>query len=90
MFLNGRLKTAFSATSALMSARTPAIRPVLLNDEEVKAALQGTTKPAVGAKDLHFRMMVSPMDCQGCGNCVDACPAKEKALVMMPFATQNI
>ena len=67
-----------------------AIRPVLLNDEEVKAApAEFTTKPAVGAKDLHFRMMVSPMDCQGCGNCVDACPAKEKALVMMPFATQE-
>lgn len=38
-----------------------AIRPVLLNDEEVKAApAEFTTKPAVGAKDLHFRMMVSP------------------------------
>ena len=66
-----------------------AIRPVLLNDEEVKAApAEFTTKPAVGAKDLHFRMMVSPMDCQGCGNCVDACPAKEKALIMKPLETQ--
>ena len=31
-------------------------------------------------------MQLSPMDCMGCGNCADICPAKEKALVMAPFA----
>lgn len=25
------------------------------------------------------------MDCQGCGSCVNACPAKEKALKMVPL-----
>ena len=28
------------------------------------------------------------MDCTGCGNCADICPAKEKALVMKPLDTQ--
>ena len=30
------------------------------------------------------------MDCTGCGNCADVCPAKEKALVMKPFDTQEV
>ncbi len=37
---------------------------------------------------MHFRMQVSAMDCTGCGNCADVCPAKEKALVMKPFESQ--
>ena len=37
---------------------------------------------------MHFRMQVSAMDCTGCGNCADICPAKEKALVMKPFESQ--
>ena len=28
----------------------------------------------------------SPLDCTGCGNCVDVCPAKEKALKMAPLS----
>ena len=28
------------------------------------------------------------MDCTGCGNCADVCPAKEKALIMKPIETQ--
>ena len=35
---------------------------------------------------LQYRMQVSALDCLGCGNCADICPAKEKALVMKPFA----
>ncbi len=59
------------------------IRPVLVTPEEAASAPAGfTTKPANGAKDLAFRIAVSPLDCTGCGNCVDVCPAKEKALTM--------
>ena len=29
------------------------------------------------------------MDCTGCGNCADVCPAKQKALVMEPLETQE-
>jgi pyruvate-ferredoxin/flavodoxin oxidoreductase len=65
------------------------IRPVLLNDEEVKNAPAGfAVKAAVGAKDLQFTLAISPLDCTGCGNCAQVCPAKEKALVMKPLETQ--
>ena len=30
------------------------------------------------------------MDCTGCGNCADICPAKGKALVMKPLGTQDV
>ncbi|MGI6092680.1 MAG: pyruvate:ferredoxin (flavodoxin) oxidoreductase [Veillonellaceae bacterium] len=66
-----------------------AIRPVLATDEEVAKAPEGfTAKAAIGAKDLKFSMIVSPLDCTGCGNCAQICPAKEKALVMKPLDTQ--
>ena len=37
---------------------------------------------------LNFRIQVSQLDCTGCGNCADVCPAKTKALVMKPFEEQ--
>jgi len=65
------------------------IRPILVNGEEVQAAPAGfTVKPAIGAKDLSFRLAISPLDCAGCGNCAQVCPAKEKALVMKPLESQ--
>ena len=65
-----------------------AIRPVLMTEEE-KNASGVDAKPALGAKGMYFRIAVSPMDCQGCSNCIDACPAPGKALVAKPFATQE-
>ncbi|MGI6093579.1 MAG: pyruvate:ferredoxin (flavodoxin) oxidoreductase [Veillonellaceae bacterium] len=66
-----------------------AIRPVLISAEEMAAApADFTAKAAIGAKDLSFRIAVSPLDCTGCGNCAQICPAKEKALVMKPLETQ--
>ena len=68
-----------------------AIRPVLLTDEEKQQAPQSfRTIPAIGKelKGLHYRMQVSALDCLGCGNCADICPAKEKALVMKPYAEE--
>ncbi|NLM26761.1 MAG: pyruvate:ferredoxin (flavodoxin) oxidoreductase [Clostridiaceae bacterium] len=67
------------------------IRPFLLNDEEKKNAPEGfVTKPAMGPqlKGLQYRIQVSVLDCTGCGNCADVCPAKEKALIMKPLASQ--
>jgi pyruvate-ferredoxin/flavodoxin oxidoreductase len=48
------------------------------------------TLPAVGKelKGLGFRIQVYPLDCMGCGNCADICPAKVSALVMKPIETQ--
>jgi pyruvate-ferredoxin/flavodoxin oxidoreductase len=68
-----------------------AIRPVLLTEEELQAAPDGfDAKKAVGKdlKDYHFRIQVNTLDCLGCGNCADICPAKTPALVMKPLATQ--
>lgn len=66
-----------------------AIRPILLTDAEVQAAPAALEhKPAVGIKDLHFTMAISQLDCTGCGNCAQVCPAKEKALVMTPIAEE--
>ncbi|MBP2628032.1 MAG: pyruvate ferredoxin/flavodoxin oxidoreductase [Firmicutes bacterium] len=65
------------------------IRPVLANESEMAAAPEGfTAKAAIGAKDLSFRMAISPYDCTGCGNCAQVCPSKEKALQMKPLDTQ--
>lgn len=69
-----------------------AIRPFLLDEEEKKNAPETlTTKPAVGPqfKGYEYRIQVSVLDCTGCGNCADVCPAKEKALIMKPFETQE-
>ncbi|NCB09768.1 MAG: pyruvate:ferredoxin (flavodoxin) oxidoreductase, partial [Bacteroidia bacterium] len=38
---------------------------------------------------LNFRIQVSVLDCTGCGNCADVCPAKTKALEMKPLGTQQ-
>ena len=67
------------------------IRPFLLTEEERKNAPEEfETKKAIGKglQDLGFRIQVTTMDCTGCGNCADICPAKPKALVMKKFSTQ--
>ena len=68
-----------------------AIRPVLTDDAEKAAAPEGMQfKDAIGIKGYSFTMAVSPLDCSGCGNCADICPApKGKALVMKPIGTQE-
>jgi len=68
-----------------------AIRPFLLNEAEKSAAPAGmTTLKAVGKElaGLEFRIQVSPLDCTGCGNCIDVCPAKTKALEFQTLGSQ--
>jgi pyruvate-ferredoxin/flavodoxin oxidoreductase len=68
------------------------IRPFLLSEEEMKKAPSGyETIKAVGKglENYAFRMQISPLDCTGCGNCADVCPAKTKALVMKPLDSQR-
>jgi pyruvate-ferredoxin/flavodoxin oxidoreductase len=68
-----------------------AIRPYLLTDAEKKAAPAGFGTVDANGKELkgmQFRIQVDVLDCLGCGNCADICPAKEKALVMKPLDTQ--
>lgn len=60
-----------------------AIRPFLLNNQEVlngPESLRPIEARGKGMQDYKFMIQVSPLDCTGCGNCVDICPAKEKAL----------
>ena len=70
------------------------IRPIYVaGDAETPEGFE--TKPATGAefKGMKYRMQVSPLDCTGCGNCVDVCPLHGKegkeALVMKPLDSQR-
>lgn len=69
-----------------------AIRPFLLTEEEQNGAPSVVeTVPAAGAalKGMGFRIQVSVLDCTGCGNCAQVCPApKGKALEMKLLHTQ--
>ena len=68
------------------------IRPFALTEEEVAAApegLQVAKMTGKGLEALKFTMAVSPMDCMGCGVCVGECPAKEKAIKMVPRESQE-
>ena len=67
------------------------IRPFLLNEDELKGLPEGTATLKAVPKTfdgLQFRIQISPLDCTGCGNCADVCPAKNKALVMKPLDSQ--
>lgn len=67
------------------------IRPFLLTDEEAEKAPETFVTKQANGKGLDkykYRIQLSPMDCTGCGNCADICPAKEKALVMERLSTQ--
>ena len=56
------------------------IRPVVMDDEEVKG-FGGTTiemKAPATMKGMHFAIQVGVKDCLGCGNCADVCPGNPK------------
>ncbi len=64
------------------------IRPFLLDDEELKKAPESFVVKKASGKNFegyHYKIQISPMDCTGCGNCADICPAKGKALIMQPI-----
>ena len=63
------------------------VRSFLLNDDELEKAPDTfkTKKPVgKGLEGMHFKIQISPLDCTGCGNCADVCPAPGKALIMKP------
>lgn len=67
-----------------------AIRPFLADEEEMKDAPEGyIVREMRGKNGLKYRIQVSIEDCTGCGLCVEACPAKGKALVMKPYEEQK-
>ncbi|MDO4988206.1 MAG: pyruvate:ferredoxin (flavodoxin) oxidoreductase [Synergistes sp.] len=63
-----------------------AIRPYLMDEEEKAKAPHGILSvPAIGNSGLYFTMQISRDDCTGCGSCVTVCPAKTKALTLVPI-----
>jgi pyruvate-ferredoxin/flavodoxin oxidoreductase len=67
------------------------IRPFLLDEKEVASAPKGiklVDAKGKGFEGLKFKIQISPLDCTGCGNCAQVCPAKDKALVMKHLETQ--
>ncbi len=67
-----------------------AIRPFLADEEELKEAPAGfAMREMRGTDGLMYRIQVSLEDCTGCGLCVQACPVKDKAILMKPYETQK-
>ncbi len=66
------------------------IRPFLMTEEEAAKAPESVKRTAgiAAMKGYTFTMQISPLDCTGCGNCADVCPAKTKALEMKPLESQ--
>ncbi len=63
-----------------------AIRPFIITEKERENAPQSMeTLKAMGKEfaGYEYKIQVTPLDCTGCGNCVEVCPApKGKALIM--------
>lgn len=62
------------------------IRPVCLNEEEVKNAPEDTQLVKHKKTDYQYAIIVSTLDCTGCGSCANVCPTK--SLTMKPIASQ--
>lgn len=61
------------------------IHAKLLDPKEIKNAPEKFVTPnAYGVPEKKYKLQISPLDCTGCGVCSKVCPAKNKALVMVP------
>lgn len=68
------------------------IRPVAITEEELKKAPNEMKfKEMLGVQGMKFAITISPLDCTGCGTCVNVCPGKkgQKAIEMEPIKTQK-
>ena len=69
------------------------IRPFLSTEEELKNAPESfKTLKANGVKSeqpYFYTIGVTPLDCTGCSNCAEVCPAPGKAIYMKPFDSQH-
>ena len=68
------------------------IRPAAMTEEDLEKAPAGTkSKDMTGVPDMKFAIIVSALDCTGCGSCAQVCPGMkgEKALVMKPIDFQR-
>ncbi len=65
------------------------IRPGAMTETEASSAPESMrSKDMTGLAGLKYAITISTLDCTGCGDCVQVCPAKGKALHMKPLHTQ--
>lgn len=64
------------------------IRAFALSEADAEAA-QATTLKSKANPDHKFMISISTVNCTGCGSCVQVCPAKVKALKMIPYEDER-
>jgi len=65
------------------------IRPAVMDEAQAAQAPEGMkTLPMTGMENRTFSVVISNVDCTGCGSCAAVCPGKQgqKALEMVPIA----
>ncbi|GAA0086670.1 pyruvate:ferredoxin (flavodoxin) oxidoreductase [Clostridium sp. CTA-7] len=69
------------------------IRPFLATSNEIKNAPSSYKSVKAngikGKEEYSYTIGITPLDCTGCGNCAQICPAPGKALVMKPMDSQS-
>jgi len=68
------------------------IRPAIMSAAEKEAAPEGMTSiPVMGMPGYDLSMIISEVDCTGCGSCANICPGKSgaKALAMCPASERE-
>ena len=69
------------------------IRPFIATESDLSGKPDTFETVPAKAKNLsgmQYRIQVSPLDCTGCGDCVEVCPTKEKSLVMVPLSKAEV
>ena len=64
------------------------VRPFVFDDGELASAPEGQkTVKMIGKGNENYKYAIIPsvLDCTGCGSCANVCPAKNKALEMIPI-----
>lgn len=64
------------------------IRAFALSDADANASQANTLKSKANPEH-RFMISISTVNCTGCGSCVQVCPAKEKALKMIPYEDER-
>ncbi|MGN0658873.1 MAG: pyruvate:ferredoxin (flavodoxin) oxidoreductase [Emergencia sp.] len=59
------------------------IRPFVLDETEIDK-VNGDYLAMKGVKGKFFTLGISALDCTGCGSCAQVCPARKKALEIVP------
>ena len=64
------------------------VRPFVFDEAELEAAPEGMKAIKMigkGNENYKYAIIPSVLDCTGCGSCANVCPAKNKALKMIPI-----